>query len=414
MVLPVLAPDTLEGLRDAVAGAVVSGTRLAVEGAGSKRGLGHLVAADATLSLAGLSGITYYEPGELVMEALAGTPLALIEAELAAHDQRLAFEPGEVGHLWGAGAGTIGGVFSCNLSGPRRPFAGAARDHLLGMIAVSGRGEQFSAGGRVVKNVTGYDMGKLLAGSFGTLAVFGRVTFKVLPRAEAERTVLVKTNAAAAALDLLLCTGNGAWDITGAAFLPRAAAARSSVSYVAGAGTGIAAIRLEGARGAVAERAIALGSELAALAPAEELHTRNSRAFWAEMRDGRLIAPAAQPAATLWRMSLPPAAAAVLPDRLAVLRGSEMIFDWQGGLVWLALPPSEDAAATASMLRSAATDLGGHAVLWRADEPTRARLSVFGEEQGALAALTRRVKANFDPKGILNPGRIWPTIGERP
>ena len=208
-----ITPDSNDALRDAVAGAMADGTRLDVEGTGTKRGLGLPVTGDAVLSLARLSGITYYEPGELVMEARAGTPLAEITAELERNGQRLAFEPGAGGALWGTAGGTIGGVFACNLSGPRRPFAGAARDHLLGFAAVSGRGEAFVAGGRVVKNVTGYDMGKLLAGSFGTLALFSRVTFKVLPRAEAERTILLRGATARDGLDALNRIAGGTWDI---------------------------------------------------------------------------------------------------------------------------------------------------------------------------------------------------------
>lgn len=408
MALPRFAPDTLDGLRDAVAGALADGTRLAVEGRGSKRGLGRPVAADAVLDLSALSGITYYEPGELVMEAMAGTPLAEIEAELAANNQHLAFEPGEVGHLWGAGGGSIGGVFACNLSGPRRPLAGAARDHLLGVAAVSGRGEAFSAGGRVVKNVTGYDMGKLLAGSFGTLSVMGRVTFKVLPRAESERTILLFGLEPGGAIAALAKAGFGPWDISGAAWLPADAAARSAVGYVAGAGASVAAIRLEGARGAVAERCAALRGALS-IAPTEELHTHNSRKLWAEMRDGRLIAPGQGPLSSLWRLTLPSADAASVLSTIAERTGGEFSSDWQGGLAWLAIGgDGMDVAEAAAVLRAEAAIAGGHAVLWRATDDARSAISVFGDQGDAISALVRRIKSNFDPAGILNPGRMAP------
>ncbi len=408
MALQRLVPDTLDGLRDAVAGALADGTRLAVEGQGSKRGLGRPVAADAILDLSGLSGITYYEPGELVMEALAGTPLAVIEAELAANNQHLAFEPGEVGHLWGTGGGSIGGVFACNLSGPRRPFAGAARDHLLGVAAVSGRGEAFSAGGRVVKNVTGYDMGKLLAGSFGTLAVMGRVTFKVLPRAEAERTILLFGLEPGGAIAALAKAGFGPWDISGAAWLPANAAARSAVAYIAGAGETVTAIRLEGARGAVAERCAALRGALS-VAPTEELHTHNSRKFWAEMRDGSLIAPAQGVASSLWRVTLPTADAASVLAAVARRTGGEFLCDWQGGLAWLAInDDGMNAVEAATVLRAETAIAGGHAVLWRAADDVRSNVPVFGEQGDTVARLSQRIKANFDPAGILNPGPMAP------
>jgi glycolate oxidase FAD binding subunit len=246
-------------------------------------------------------------------------------------------------------------------------------------------------------------MGKLIAGSFGTLAVLSRVTFKVLPRPEAERTVLAVGPDARAALDLLNGAAGGPWDITAGAYLPRAAAARSAVSYVAGAGAGIAAIRLEGARGPVAERATALRAALSPTVATEELHTRNSRAFWAEMRDGRLIASGA----ALWRLTLPPAAAPMLAEAVAPWPGAQCVFDWAGGLLWLSLPDG-DGIADAVKVRALAVEAGGHAVLWRASDGLRARIAVFGDEADSLAALARRIRANFDPAGILNPGRMGP------
>ncbi len=406
----VIAPDSEDALRDAVAEAMTGNRTLAVAGAATKLGLGRPVAAETGLSLARLAGITWYEPGELAMEAWAGTPLAEIEAELARNGQRLAFEPPDLGPLFGgpAGRGTIGGVFACNLSGPRRPFAGAARDHLLGVRAVSGRGELFAAGGRVVKNVTGYDMGKLLAGSFGTLAVLSRVTFKVMPRPEAERTVLLFGEAPHEGLGALALAASEPWEISAGAHVGAAAAARSAVSYVAGAGGPVTAIRLEGARGAVAERAGALRRELAEIAPTEELHTHNSRAFWAELRDGALLP--ATPDGMLWRLTLPPADAAFALDRLAAATGGEMLFDWLGGLVWLAVPklePGDTPRELAERVRAAAAHGEGHAVLWRASDAARARIPVFPPESSALAALTRRIKGNFDPRGVLNPGRMY-------
>ncbi|MGE0652585.1 MAG: glycolate oxidase subunit GlcE [Alphaproteobacteria bacterium] len=403
----VLAPDSDGAVREAVRDASATGTRLAVVGNGSKRGLGRPVTADAELSLYGLSGITYYEPAELVIEARAGTPLAEIEAELERHGQRLAFEPGEPGALWGTGGGTIGGAVACNLSGPRRPFAGAARDHVLGIAAVSGRGEAFVAGGRVVKNVTGYDMGKLMAGSFGTLAVLTRVTLKVLPRPEAVRTVLLFNQEPSDALETLGGIAGGTWEITAGTHLGPKVASRSAISYVSVGGGSVTAVRLEGARGAVAERTAALRTAIAAEGPTEELHSHNSRAFWTEVRDGCLLPSATGPGPTLWRLTLPPADAPRILDRLNDF-GGEPLFDWLGGLVWVAISGNPAGAeALACRLRALATEIGGHAVLWRAADELRARIPVFGDEPPARAALTRAIKRNFDPCGILNPGRMF-------
>jgi glycolate oxidase FAD binding subunit len=403
-------PDSEAALRDAIADARDAGKRLEVRGQGTKRGYGLPVAADAVLSLDGLSGITYFDAGELVMEADAGTPLAEIEAALDEAGQRLAFEPGDLGALYGTpGGGTIGGVFACNVAGPRRPFAGAARDHLLGLRAVSGRGEVFAAGGRVVKNVTGYDMGKLLAGSLGTLAVLSRVTFKVLPRPEAERTILLFGEAGHEGLGALQFAAGEPWDISAGAHVDGAAVARSSVSYVAGASTPVTAVRLEGARGAVAERCEALRRSLAEIAPTEELHTHNSRTFWRELRDGALLPPDEGGDAMLWRLTVPPADAAITLDRLAKVCSGDVLFDWLGGLVWFAPRPdgSEPVEGLASRIHRTATEGGGQAVLMRAADPLRARIPVFGEPAPALAGLTRRLKDNFDPRGILNPGRMF-------
>ncbi|MFI4987883.1 MAG: FAD-binding protein, partial [Alphaproteobacteria bacterium] len=188
-----LKPRDAEEVRALVEWAAAEGLPLELSGAGTKRGLGRPVQATHSVDLGGLTGVTLYEPEELVLSARTGTRLAAIEALLAEKRQALAFEPADLGPLYGAAAGaaTIGGVIACNLSGPRRLKAGAARDHFLGFTAVNGRGELFKAGGRVVKNVTGYDLCKLLAGSHGTLAAMTDVTVKVLPAPERTESVIV-------------------------------------------------------------------------------------------------------------------------------------------------------------------------------------------------------------------------------
>jgi glycolate oxidase FAD binding subunit len=406
------APNSEDALKDVLAEALASGRTLEILGAGTKRGLGRPVVVDTALTLAGLSGITYYAPGELVMEAQAGTPMAEIEAVLDEQNQRLAFEPVDLGPLYGGapGQGTIGGVFACNLAGPRRPFAGAARDHLLGIRAVSGRAEIFTAGGRVVKNVTGYDMGKLLAGSLGTLAVFSQVTFKVLPKPEAERTVLLFSEAPDEGLNALNRAAGEVWDISAGAHIGKPAAARSAVSYVVGAETSVTAVRLEGARGAVDERTAMVRAAFGKIGPTEELHRHNSHRFWHELRDGVLLPAMDVDASQLWRLTLPPANAAMALDRLAAITNGELLFDWLGGLVWLSIPGSEIGHAPEQMaaaVRAAAAQGGGHAVLMRATDETRRRISVFGIADVDQMALTRRIKNNFDPGGILNPGRMY-------
>jgi glycolate oxidase FAD binding subunit len=250
----ILKPRDAKDVEAAVQSALAQGKALEVMGAGSKRRIGRPSQTDFTLDLSALAGVTLYEPEELVLSARAGTPLAEIEALTAAKGQELAFEPMDYGPLLGgpAGAGTIGGVLAANLSGPRRIKAGAARDHFLGLRAVSGRGESFKSGGRVVKNVTGYDLCKLLAGSWGTLAAMTEVTVKTLPKAAGEETVLVLGLDAASAVAAMVTAMRSACDVSGAAHLPANVAVR--VAVVAGAGTAVTALRLEGVAPSVAHR----------------------------------------------------------------------------------------------------------------------------------------------------------------
>lgn len=236
-----LVPNTPDQVQDAVRWAFETATTLNLQGLGTKSGLGRPVTTDHMLCLSGLSGITLYEPEELVMKAMAGTPLAEIETALAEKGQRLAFEPPNLAALFGSNdSGTIGGIFACNLSGPRRVWGGAARDHILGVSLVNGRGELVKSGGRVVKNVTGFDLPKLLAGSFGTLGAITEVAFKVLPKGERERTVLLRGAGVGEAEEALNLAMRGPFEMSGAAYLPASIAARIGHSR------SLVALRFEG------------------------------------------------------------------------------------------------------------------------------------------------------------------------
>jgi glycolate oxidase FAD binding subunit len=403
-------PESADQVVEAVAWAAAEGQPLEVAGRGTKRGLGRPVQAAHGIDLSDLSGITLYEPEELVLSARAGTPLAEIEAALAAQHQQLAFEPGDLGPLFGAaaGRGSIGGMLACNLAGSRRIKAGAARDHFLGATAVSGRGEAFKSGGRVVKNVTGYDLCKLLAGSHGTLALMTDVTVKVMPAPEKTRTVLLlglDDPGARAAMTRALQSSH---EVSGAAHLPAAIAARSAVSYVARAGGAVTALRVEGPGPSVDYRCAALREDLADLAESEELHSMNSAALWRELRD---VAPfAGQPERPLWRVSVAPQDGAGLAAAVACDLDAEYFYDWGGGLIWLApAAPGKDAGgdAGAARIRAALGANGGHGTLIRAPAEIRAAVPVFQPQDPAMAALTTRVKDGFDPKRVLNPGRMY-------
>jgi glycolate oxidase FAD binding subunit len=348
-------------------------------GGGSKRSVGVPVEADV-LELSSFSGIEVYEPAELVLTAGAATPLATIEAELARQGQRLAFEPPDFGVLLGAarcGGQTLGGVLASNLAGSRRLAAGAARDHFLGFEAVSGDGVPFKAGGRVVKNVTGYDLPKLLAGSWGTLAVLTRVTVRVAPQPETETTVIVPERNPAAAVALLSQALGTPHDVSGAAFAPDRGAA----------------MRIEGFGDSVTARVKGLLEALRA-ADTETLDGAASRAFWARVGAAAELADAA----CAVRISVPPSEA---PRVLEEIEPERYLLDWGGGLIWAAF-----AAADIERLRRAVTE--GHATLWKAPRALRETVPVFHPQPPVLAAITARLKAALDPLGRLNPGRMGP------
>ena len=399
-----LHPATVNELQGTVAQAVADGTPLEVCGGASKRGLGRPVEAETRLCLDRLSGIASYEPAELVLTAGAGTPLAEIEAALADNRQMLAFEPGDWRSLLGSDGATptLGGILACNAAGPRRIKAGAARDHFLGFVAVSGFGEIFKSGGKVVKNVTGYDLCKLMAGSYGTLAALAEVTIKVLPRPDESASVLILGLDDAAAIAALALGLNAPHEVSGAAHLPASVAARSGISPVASAGTAVTALRLEGPASSIVFRMRALRDLFAARGGIAELHQAESERFWREIGSVHPLLPA--DGRIVWRLSVPPAAAAAAMAAIGRTLDATGFYDWGGGLIWLAAPADEDGGAAA--IRAAIAPNGGHATLIRAPDALRAAVSVFEPEPAALAALTRRVKDSFDPKHVLNPGRM--------
>lgn len=400
-----IRPQTAAQVQEVVAQAAARRQPLEVCGTASKRGFGRPVNGAARLDASGLAGIVAYEPEELVLTALPATPLAVIEGTLAARGQALAFEPPDLGWMWddgaGGAAGTLGGAIACNLAGPRRIKAGGARDHLLGFHAVSGRGEAFKSGGRVVKNVTGFDLSKLIAGSFGTLAVMTELTVRALPAAETAASLLVEgcsDDAAMRAMSAALATP---YEVSGAAHLPAGLAARCSVPTLAAAGRAVTAIRIEGPAPSVAVRAEALA---AILRPFGEIMVLNedSAALWREIRDVRPLAT--DPARQIWRLSVPPAHGAAAVARILAHTAGDALYDWGGGLVWLALDPADDAPA--ATVRAAIAASGGHATLMRAPAAVRALVPVFQPQPAPLAALARRVKDGFDPHRVLNPGRM--------
>jgi glycolate oxidase FAD binding subunit len=398
----VLKPRTAKEVEDAVRWALGEEKPLEVVGRGTKRAIGRPSQTDLTLDVSGLSGITLYEPAELVLSARAGTPLSLIEALLDEHHQELAFEPIDYGPLLGgeAGQGTIGGAIAANLSGPRRIKMGAARDHFLGVSAVTGRGDTIKSGGRVVKNVTGYDLCKLFAGSWGTLSVITDVTLKVMPKAETEASVLIHGLDDAQACKAMAAAMSSPFDVSGAAHLPDHVASWFDGLPKAEATT---ALRLEGHVPSVVHRKQALAALMKPFGPLAILDQEASSALWRDIRQVKPFTLASARERPLWRISTTPARGHELLR--AITPAAQMFYDWAGGLIWVAMPLRDEPNAAA--IRSAVAEIGGHATLVRAPPSLRATLDVFAPEPAGLAMVSKRIKDSFDPKGLLNPGRMW-------
>jgi len=390
----------------AVTEAASAGEPLLVQGNGTKAAMLRPVQAARMLSTRDLCGITLYSPKELIISARAGTPLPVIEAALAESGQHLIAEPPTLSLPHGPDGTeaqglpqTLGGVVATNLSGPRRVAWGAMRDHVMGVRMVNGRGEIIHAGGRVLKNVTGLDLCKLLSGSHGTLGVITEVTLKVLPAPESSGTVVLPAPDPASGVAALSAALGSPYGVSAAAWLPADAAAR--LPSLAPMGCAVALMRIEDVADSVRYRTERLRAELGG----EVIGDDPSRAVWRAVRDAEPLwdgAPGA--AAAVWRVSVRPSAG---PAVLAIVAGSGItrgFLDWGGGLVWLA---GRADTATHQAVESAARASGGTWTLMAAPATLRSAVRVVPDEPPALAAITRRVKAALDPRGILNPGRIY-------
>ncbi|NBB50425.1 glycolate oxidase subunit GlcE [Rhizobium sp. CRIBSB] len=370
-------PRTTEDVLGLITDATTQGRRLEITGGGTHRHVGAPRPDARLLGTSALTGIVDYDPAELVMTVRAGTPLAELEAALAEQGQGFMFEPS------GAAGATIGGVIGASVSGSRRVSAGAVRDFVLGFEAVSGRGERFKAGGKVVKNVTGFDLSKLVCGSWGRLAVLTEVTLKVLP-APAECRTLSWTGLDTAA----------AWDLMGEAMCAPADVAAAAWRP----DPGVAQLRLEGFGPSVDARTLTLTALLSRFGAPVETTGEAAMAAWHSVQQGEDLSDAP----ILWRLSVPRSAGLVVARRLDALN-CRWIADWAGGLIWAATD------AEAGEIRALAASAGGHATLVRAPETVRSRVPAFHPQPKAMAALSERVRRAFDPQGLFETGRFLDT-----
>ncbi len=393
-----LAPQS-----EAEAAAIIgdaAGKRSSVEiiGGGTKRGIGKPMKTDITLSSSAMSGIVAYTPSEMVITAKAGTPLDDIKNALATNNQELAFDPMDYrGLLGGNGTPTIGAVAAANLCGPRRFVVGAARDALLGVRFINGQGEIIKNGGRVMKNVTGLDLVKLMAGSWGTLGFLTEVTFKVLPCAQTETTLALLGLDDAAGISVLASAMATHCEVTGASHVPEMVNASLLNGQLKSEGTTL--LRLQGSALSVPMR-LAFLQQLFKARQQEVLDAETSRQLWQQIRD---VEPFQNDHRPVWRVSMAPSHGHEMVDVLRRHAGLAAFYDWQGGLIWLRM----EAGAEAELVRKTIAAMGGgHATLTRADEVTRTAVSVFQPQASAVAALTGRIKAAFDPANIFNLGKM--------
>ncbi|RCK47666.1 glycolate oxidase [Thalassospira profundimaris] len=409
-----ISPTSPAQLREAIAWAVADKVPLEIIGQGSKRAYGHDVSASHVLDMSKLTGILFYQPEELVISAHAGTPLAEIAAVLAENNQQFHFEPGDFPSLLGDGvasrSGTLGGLVACNLSGPRRLKVGAARDHVLGFGAISGRGEDFKSGGRVMKNVTGFDLSKLMAGSFGTLAVMHTITLKAMPQPETTRTVIIACDDVSSAGQAMTAAMGSENEVSGAAWVPASLIAGcckdAAALEIATSAQNCLALRLEGPEQSVSWRADALSRLLGTIGDHAIVPVADSLTLWQAIAD---VTPFQGRDGILWRISVPPASGAAVVGAIRAPAGLgqlDVMLDWAGGLVWAQCAQCD--ASMAVHIREIVQKAHGNATLVRAPSNIRREIPAFQPLSPEIMRINQKISENFDPVGILNPGRMIP------
>jgi glycolate oxidase FAD binding subunit len=403
-------PDNLNEMLSVIAEAMADGTPLSVSGCASKSDWGYAIADARPVSVDRWAGIIDYQPDELILTVRAGTPMTEINKTLANKNQMLGFEPPDPSVLFAktdlSNKGSIGGVLATNSSGSRRLTAGAARDFLLGFEAASGRGERFRSGGKVVKNVTGYDLSKLICGSFGTLAIMDELTLKTLPRPEVSKSVLIPAVDLAAAVRNIAAILATPHEPSAAAILPSDIVALASLDSSLDSGLDygqmLAVIRFEGFAISVNDRVNAV---LSLYPDGDSIDDAASQTLWQAIGNTALLADAA---GDIWKLSCAPSAAPSVINALPDEWPLRYYADWAGGLLWLDVPSG---GVAGTILRQVLADHGGgFAQLIRDAGNTRSLVPPFQPLPSPQLALHKRIKAAFDPKGILNPGRMHHAI----
>lgn len=392
-------PGSAEDISDIVKDAISANEVIEITGNGSKRDIGQTVMASIEISTTEMAEVLEYNHSELVMTAQAGTSLKKIREVLDANNQMLAFEPADYSKLLNSQAEpTIGGTFGVNLTGSKRLSTGAARDALLGVNFINGSGELIKTGGKVMKNVTGLDLVKLMAGSWGTLGIMADMTFKVLPKPELIKTVLIMgMDDATAAMAMAKAMAQSV-EVSSAAHLSEGV---SNKVLDGGFDRPITALRLEGLVPSVELREAKLKNVMSQFGDLEMLDHKKSDQLWNEISNVYPFCDGSDQA--VWKVSVAPNLGCQLVSKLKENCRFDAYYDWQGGLVWLKMHDDTHADTIRKHIRELG---GGHATLIRADGNTKAQVPVFEPQAEPIEALSRRIKAKLDPHNLFNPGRM--------
>ncbi len=401
-------PDNVDNAVEIIAWVADRIKTLNVFSGQSKSKIGRPIQTDYNLDLSNISGVIDYDPAELVITARAGTPLVEIKKLLSENNQMLSFEPPDLGLLNGVetASATLAGVYATNFSGSRRIQAGSVRDSALGICAISGRGEIFKSGGRVIKNVSGYDLSKGLTGSWGTLAVITELSFKVLPLPQSSRTLVIFDLTVAEATKAM-SKGMGSYcDLSSSAYLPAQVVSDFRLDYLS-LESSVTLFRIEGFEPSVKERLETLKKTLNPLSSRIiELNHPESIHLWDAITEGRIFCH--DLSSSLWRLSVSPMNA---PDAIKAIcdkiQGVRFFLDWAGGLIWLEVNEEETTQVEEAIRATIVSLAGGYATLLRASPSVRESTDLFQNSISSVASLSSRLKKQFDPQMILNPGRIW-------
>jgi glycolate oxidase FAD binding subunit len=402
-------PENDNQLLEIIKNTLADKSSISIAGQNTKHGFGHTPTSEINIRMSCFDGVVEYDPAELVMRAKAGTPLSTIENTLAEHNQHLAFEPPNLGELYkvNSSKGTIGGAFVGNLSGPRRFVAGAARDHILGIKAASGRGEMFKSGGNVIKNVTGYDMSKLITNSWGTLCIVTELSFKVLPAPALSLSLGITNISASSAMHLLSKLAQSALQISGLAFVPGQTLLNSNSDSLSSDYQNLCLIRIEGSSLSVKDRVTSIESLIGDIDTLVHFNEQDSKSLWKLIRDPDEFMSAHKDT-TIVKVSIPPAHANRLIELLSSIEGCDWYVDAAGAWFWISL--KEDVVAKIMLLRNSLVEVGGSVILYKASETVKKEAGIFSQMDNGLQNLNLGIKSSFDPNNILNPNRLFISV----